>query len=290
MESIPNLPPAQGRLALEPQGKSPRSNRSPSGFTLIELLVVIAIIAVLAALLLPALAKAKQKACRISCVSNFKQVGAALMMRIDDNDGWLPPMPVPENQNPKALQKVQVPVYSGTDKSSDYKKYLAYYIATYMGQPSPQELGNRTNLIKGFLCCGYVKSMPNNSYGSSYRPQSDITGFPYNTAVSYSLTRTGHGANALLADYGDPFGEQNADNPKDRSMRMSTVTSVGQTCDIWAVADFDTQCTDGDTGSIRGATKWYKNLATKPVHGNVRNYLFFDMHVGSRKVTTYLDY
>jgi prepilin-type N-terminal cleavage/methylation domain-containing protein len=94
------------------------------GFTLIELLVVIAIIAILAALLLPALARAKEKARATQCMTNLRQWGMAYRLYEDDNNDFLP----------RRGQGVQ-PLFQ-IDRPADWFNALP----PYFGLPSYQQL------------------------------------------------------------------------------------------------------------------------------------------------------
>ncbi len=121
-------------------------------FTLIELLVVIAIISILAAILFPVFASAKESARGISCLSNMRQIGMALIMYQSDSDDFSAPC---VSVQPTPGLSPQVP-WIGYDNNN------APSNGSFTGnilEPATSKI--RTGLIDGYLKSEGVKTCPN---------------------------------------------------------------------------------------------------------------------------------
>ena len=257
---------------------------SPRGFTLIELLVVIAIIAILAGMLLPALAAAKQKARRIQCTSQMKQLAVGISLFANDHSDMFPPAG-----------------YQANSRQAAWDGYIHAYIA---GRLSPANLmygTEDTEDMPPILRCpadigadtGWVANYPGvfgrrtyamNAVGPTWRDEYQI---PLGNPLPPPNRGVGvywNAQNQALVDWDAPsYRSSVVADPSGTILLVEEPTGDNVADNIWPCICLGPQGTAGagngemyqiDTGDPQNqGTDLYRR------HGQRFNYLFHDNHV-----------
>ncbi len=228
-------------------GASPRKSRM-AGFTLIELLVVIAIIAILAALLLPALARAKEKAQRAACKSNMRQVGLSSIMYAADSADRFPTA----TWNPTAANPSYHAVWLPTD-TYNYFTTVAKVSTNCLSCPNLAKVGSwfwfKPERVRvGYFCLWGIPTEKDTrprdgNYGASP--------FPWDSPKKTSDLSTPY--TLILSDI-ISSGIDNFDNLTDVSVAPHTASGLRRAGGSPAPASLGSD--GGHVGSMDGSVLW----------------------------------
>ncbi len=209
-------------------------------------MVVIAIIGILAALLLPALSRAKEKAYQTQCLNNLKQLGIAIQLYTEEHSDQLPG-----------------PVWLGFYEEYDNQDFtrLPYYIATYMGLPAASATPQDAPLAR---CPSASHHWKQPAAGTP--PMSNFVPLSYMATPQITNVNSG----VVTRPFGYPYTKPPYNTKTNEAPKR--IAEIANTSSCWALTDVDQ-----DNGVA--ASYYFVYLPTEPVHGHVRNQLFFDWHV-----------
>jgi prepilin-type N-terminal cleavage/methylation domain-containing protein/prepilin-type processing-associated H-X9-DG protein len=222
----------------------PRYNHPNTGFTLIELLTVIAIIGILAAILIPVVGSVRESARAAQCTSNLRQIGQAIYLYAEANDGRGPPG---NNRNAHEL---------ATGSSAGTSAWSTFHgsIWPYMLESQRLTLDDVRNVPASpnvFQCPTLY-----NAYPSARSAPADLfySGNALNDAHNYSYAK-----NSFALPGGDLYSGANLDAMQSTSMVVAVVEAY-----MWHIAG-----------------PRYEMFGVVP-HGGSANFLFYDSHVERR--------
>jgi len=199
------------------------------------------VVAVLATLSVAAYRRGIDRAREVQCVSNLRQIGIGIASYVGEHN----------NQLPGPLLPSQGPRYNKVD--GEVAAYLASFIAPYIGIPEAPSGG-----------------LPTLAEAKSRAPMFFCTAFGSATKNAFPNTYFMRWKIAEMGTSKPPWGNYGTSTLQ----TPWSVLTIPNAATTWAVSDLDQKCPD------LPAQSWVSEVPATPVHGKIRNALFFDWHVG----------